>query len=138
MIMFPIHRIKIIHGILKREDQASFDKSLLMLKHDWFYDEIIRPVRVIRTDRQNKYYWSVVVDYIARQIGETDKNAVHKSLAMQFIGYEQNMIGGVEFATVPSTANLSTVEFTEYIETVRRWAAEFLNLNIPDPKKVDH
>jgi hypothetical protein len=132
-----IHRIKIIHGKKIYEDPELYQKDLLNLKHDWPYEQIIRRIRKPRTDRQNRYYWGVVIDYIARQMGESDKNEVHKTLARHFLGFEEESYGGVTFEKTPSTTSLSTVEFTEYIEMVRRWAAEFLALNIPDPDQVD-
>jgi hypothetical protein len=132
-----IHRIKIIHGRLQYEDEDKFYRNLLTLKHDWPYELIIRSIRKKRTDKQNRYYWGVVIDYIARQMGESDKDEVHKTLAMHFLGYEEQTYGGVSFQSTRSTTSLSTEEMTEYIETVRRWAAEFLALNIPDPDQVD-
>ena len=132
-----IHRIKIIHGRKVYEDPEIYKTDLLNLKHDWLYEQIIRSIRKKRTDKQNRYYWGVVIDYIARQMGESDREEVHKSLARNFLGFEEQSYGGVSFEKVPSTTSLSTEEFTEYIEIVRRWAAEFLYINIPDPEQID-
>jgi hypothetical protein len=38
--------------------------------------------------------------------------------------------------TVKSTTLLSTVEFSEFVEKCRQWAAE-QGFNIPDPTKVE-
>jgi hypothetical protein len=35
---------------------------------------------------------------------------------------------------VRSTADLDTAEFTHFIEDCRRWAAQTLHCNIPDPQ----
>lgn len=39
---------------------------------------------------------------------------------------------------IQSTAKLKTGEFEEYLESIRRWAAQFLELPIPDPNQVDY
>lgn len=42
-----------------------------------------------------------------------------------------------EHFKVDTTTKMKTVEFQEYIERCRRFAAEFLELNIPDPDQID-
>jgi hypothetical protein len=69
-----------------------------------------------------------------------EKEEIHRLLARHFLGerdFYVQTIGGIDFISTPSTTTLDTIQFTEYIEAVRKWAAEFLNINIPDPKKVD-
>lgn len=39
-----------------------------------------------------------------------------------------------EAMTVPALKrDMTTTEFSTYVEAIRQWAAEFLNVNIPDP-----
>jgi hypothetical protein len=35
-----------------------------------------------------------------------------------------------------SSKTLDAIEFGEYVEQLRSWAREFLNIEIPDPEKV--
>jgi len=141
--MNPKFRVKIIHGRLEYENEQLYREFLLSLKHDWPYELTIKQIVKPRTDRQNRYYWGVVIDMICYQIsGNTssaEKEEVHRSLARHFLVEDHvNLVGGVNISSAPpSTTSLSTVEFTEYIESVRKWAAEFLYLNIPDPNQVD-
>jgi len=136
-------RIKVFHGKIVYEDLEAYRLLLLSLKHDWPYELVIKPIVKPRTDRQNRYYWGVVIDMICYQIsGNTssaEKEEVHRSLVRHFLVEDHvNLVGGVNISSAPpSTTSLSTVEFTEYIESVRKWAAEFLYLNIPDPNQVD-
>jgi len=46
-----------------------------------------------------------------------------------FTGESLNMMD-----RVPSTTQLSTVEFTKYIEHIRLWAMEYDGIIIPDPE----
>lgn len=82
---------------------------------------------------QDKYYFGVVVTMIANSIGEDDIEAVHEILKAQCNYY----LAGEQGIRVPlSTKNLTTVEFEEYLDRVRRWAAQYLSLYIPLPNEV--
>jgi hypothetical protein len=61
---------------------------------------------------------------------ETDE--VHAALKFNFC--PKRFIGNL--VAPSSTAKLDTIAFTDYIEKVRRWAAEELSINIPDPGEV--
>jgi len=88
-----------------------------------------------RSDQANRYYWGVVVAIIADYIGETDPETVHDWLKAQH-NYEIKAIDGHELRVPRSTARLTTAEFEQYLERVRRWAAEFFSLYIPLPNEV--
>lgn len=142
--MNQIFRVKIIHGVLTHPEPGVFQDFLYSLKHDWWYELIIRRIVKKRTDNQNRYYWGIVLGYIAMELAGTtvtsEKEEIHRLLARHFLGerdFTVRTIGGIDFIQTPSTTSLDTIEFFEYIEAVRKWAAEFLHINIPDPKKVD-
>jgi hypothetical protein len=142
--MNPIHRIKIIHGKIVPEHPEQYQDFLLSLKHDWPYEQIIRPIKKARTLRQNAYYWGVVVELITLEIAGTnakvEKEEVHRALARYFLDFDNDRTfetGGVVFGERISTTELSTVEFNQYIENIQRWAAEYLGLIIPDPEQTD-
>jgi hypothetical protein len=88
-----------------------------------------------RSNPQNKWYWSVIVAMIGEHIGESDPKVVHFLLKQDF-NYRIIVVGGVEKHVPESTAQLTTQQFFEFCEKVRRWAAEFLHLYIPDPGEV--
>ena len=85
--------------------------------------------KIKRTLPQNSYLWGVVYKIIADYIGDTDES-VHDAMGQEFRGYRDD--NGLK--KVRSTTEMSTEEFTAYVERVRQWAAGYLNLNIPDPE----
>jgi hypothetical protein len=88
-----------------------------------------------RSDPQNKYYWGVVVALIGQAIGESDAQTVHETLKFQF-NYEILVIGEAEIKVPRSTKKLETDKFEEYLEKIKKWASEFLELYIPDPNEA--
>lgn len=93
-----------------------------------------------RTDPQNRYYWGVVVKEIGirlRDLGHdwlTDED-VHDMMKLKF-NYERIVSDAGEVLDMPkSTADITTTQFIEYTERVKQWAADFLEIYIPDPGK---
>ena len=88
-----------------------------------------------RTDSQNSYYWGVVIKMIADTCGyrtSEEYAGIHSELKQKFLPKS----GRLQIAK--STSSLNTVEFSEYIEKVRQWAAEELGIYIPDPSEVEN
>jgi len=91
----------------------------------------------LRTMPQNRYYHGVVVDSIAGYIGE-NREETHALLKEKFLPRRQvELLDGKTLEMPPSTRLLTVEQFTEYIEQVRRWAAEWLHLSIPDANEVE-
>lgn len=111
--------------------------------------------KVINSDRsqdQNRYYWGIVV-YLLRDkleelgyvsgdlvgdgdIGPLSSEEVHEFLKDKFARID---IFNSETSEVIGTRSMSTKDMTKrefhvYIERIRRWAAEMLHLDIPDPE----
>ena len=91
-------------------------------------------LRKHRTDDQNRYYRGVVLKTIADQSGysgQEELEDLHYEMQRRFLPNRGRL-------NIPvSTTALDTVEMTEYIENIRRWAAEELQLYIPDPNEVE-
>lgn len=75
-----------------------------------------------RTDRQNAYYWAVVVPMIGDYLGYTD-DEMHQEIKRKF--------------GVTSTAKMKVGEFKEFVDKVVRWAAVEFSISIPDPESVE-
>ena len=93
----------------------------------------LRKIRTQRSLKQNRAYFGLIVSAIADHCGYT-KDEAHEALAFKFLRL------GEPDALLPtrrSTADLTTKEFTDYQEQVKRFAAEELGLFIPDPEQVD-
>lgn len=97
----------------------------------------IRPPKAIRSSSANRYYWGIVVKVIADNTGN-DSIEVHEYMKSLFLKRQLKLVdaqGEVISQTEGSlsTTSLSTADFYEYIECIRRFAAEELHLTIPDP-----
>lgn len=84
----------------------------------------------IRSLNQNKFYWSVVLTVLSDYFGYTPEE-VHQICASMFLRYENN---GKEFTK--STTKLSTIEFENYIESIRIWAHTDHGVHVPIPNEV--
>lgn len=107
-----------------------------------------RRLRKRRTTPQNRYYWGVVLPEIMRgmidlgndaiQMGNAGHaEAVHEFLKANLLdnGDEVTMRDGSSILLSASTTKCSTVEMEDYLERVRRWAAEYLGIAIPLPNE---
>lgn len=80
-----------------------------------------------RSLRENNYYWGVVLQTISDQSGYTPEE-VHDAMRWKFLRK------GQRFETVASTTSLSVHEFEDYLDKIRIWAAQELQLSIPLPE----
>ena len=92
---------------------------------------IIRKPKTKRSDLQNSYYFGVVVEMLANELGY-DKDEMHEILKYKFL--QSNAMG---MPYVKSTTKLSTGEFEDYLSKIKRWSAEFLHIVIPDPNEAE-
>ena len=93
----------------------------------------IEEAKRIRTLRQNRYYWGVVLMYIAAHTGH-HKNELHHYFKEMFVEKKFISIGGKEMEIPKSTTSLSTKEMVDYVENVRIFAGENLSIVIPLPE----
>lgn len=98
-------------------------------KDDWFVLEVLRSKKV-RSLKQNKYYWGVVIKILSNHTGYTS-DETHQELARMFLGYETN---GKRF--VKSTTKLNTYDFEQYLRKCRQWALTEMDVHIPLPNEV--
>lgn len=99
-------------------------------------------ITISRTNRrstpQNSYLWAVVYPAIRQafyDLGhELSTDEVHEFLKGKFNSKSVTNEETGETVEVPmSTANLNKSDFSEYVERIQRFAAEFLGVTIPDP-----
>lgn len=110
----------------------------------------VKPLKK-RSLKQNRYYWGVVVPMIQHRLSDLGytradlikdqhptlllRDDVHDFLKANFNQTEiVDLDGSVIGKTTRPTRDLSSIEFTEYIEVIKRWAAQDLELEIKDPK----
>ena len=91
-----------------------------------------------RSQQQNRFYWGVCVHLVSEHTGY-DPDEVHQLAKQMFLPKTLALADGNgevvgEYVLGGSTTKLNTVEFGEFIERFRRWAAEMLDVVIPDPE----
>lgn len=135
-VIIPNERVLYIEEISKLEDH-EVSVTIHKLKK--------------RSNPQNRYYWGVVVYMIKSRLDDLGyvhsdlegeamprkltRNDVHNFLKEQFNRYDvvNPETGNVIGTSSRTTKKLSTIEFSQYVEHIIRWAAESLDLEIPDP-----
>ena len=112
--------------ILNRE---SFDKFLNEFEEGTILELVVKEVEN-RTQLQNSYYWGQVIG----------SPSIEGSLLSSetFQGYTKQELHEAlkEKFEVKSTAGMEQEEFTEYINKIIRWAAEFAEIYIKEPEDV--
>jgi len=96
---------------------------------------IVRKPRKIRSQKENKYYWGVVVEMISLETGQ-DKDTIHNVLKDLFLK-ERVILKNKEYEVIKSTAGLTTTQFEEFLVKCRQWGSVELNLYIPEPNEVE-
>ena len=107
----------------------------------------IEPEEKKRSVQQNKYLWGVVyktivdndpgffccdaVDSLRKTARLSAAEVVHEFCKARFLPSAD--LPGLQITVAPSTAKLPRKEFQEYVEAIRRWAADELQVFIPDP-----
>jgi hypothetical protein len=91
----------------------------------------VKVKKKIRSLNQNSFYWGVCIPILCDITGYTEEE-IHEAMKIKFL-----MDNTRSIPTVKSTASLSTVEFEDYIEKIRQWAAQDLSCVIPDPNQVE-
>lgn len=94
-----------------------------------------------RSDQQNKWYWGVIMPMAAHALtesqGETfDPETAHQFFKALFLSRPvvDRRSGELLTNIVGSSAVLDTARYTEYVEQVRQWMAEYLGVVVPDPE----
>lgn len=90
-----------------------------------------------RSTQANKYYWGVVVELIHMGMNdaghEVTREGTHELLKYRFLREDKPLGNDGEFVTtIKSTSELNREEFAQYIEHCQRFAAEYLNVTIPN------
>ncbi len=93
---------------------------------------VIRKETHTRTNQQNKYMWGVVYAIISDNTGY-DPEQVHDAMKIKFASKHLEN----DLTITERTSKMDTVRMTQYIDDIKRWAAEFINCYIPDAGEVE-
>lgn len=94
-------------------------------------DVIVRHPKRHRSDRQNRFYWSVVIGLTAEHCGYLPEE-MHDAWKLRLLRREDP---DHPMPTLRSTADLTTQEFEDYIAQIRIIAATELDVQIPEPNE---
>jgi hypothetical protein len=95
---------------------------------------IVQRKRKKASRRQHGWYRGCALPMIAKEMGHPEREypAVHDALMRELLGLKEGCDPRLQIRA--STADMDTTEFTEHmIEQLQIWAAEKLNLVLPDP-----
>jgi len=124
--------------LVKREDGSWTGDSVKGLmdsrKPGTSWEVTFRRITPQRSSNQNRWYRGCILPMVAEFIGESE-DATHEALLDKFSAYRAKGARDKRFGlkVKKRTRDMDTAQFTEYVEKVRDWAAQFLGLNIPDP-----
>lgn len=129
-------------GTLRIKNRKMFDDHLRSMSRDKDYDiEVeVKPKRRVRSIFQNAYYFGIVLYMISdrlRGLGhDVDKEMTHEFLKGRFLFTEMHDPKTGEVMKIPKkTRELTPSEFMDYLEHVKQFSAEVLDLYIPDPNE---
>ena len=105
------------------------------------YTITITPNRKTRSNQQNAYLWGIV--YPAVLFGLQDagweiihEEQVHEYCKQAFAAREVINKDTGEVLSLPnSTARMQTAEFNVYVDKIKAFALEYLNITIPEPNE---
>ena len=131
---------KITNGVLSIRYRSLFDKALFAFGDCEVEIKVSKKFRK-RTSPQNRYYWSVIVQYwmelLTTSQGELyTKDRTHLFLKTNF-NYRDIVIEetGEVLRDLKSTTENRTFEMEEFHEICRQKALEFFNVVIPLPNE---
>ncbi len=129
-------------GSLKIKNRKLFDDHMKSLagEKDRDVEVEVKRKRKYRSVFQNAYYFGVVLHMVCERLKElgheTDKDTAHEFLKSRFLFTELQDEKTGEIIKIPrKTSSLSTSEFMDYLEDVKRFAAEVLDIYIPEPNE---
>jgi hypothetical protein len=92
--------------------------------------------RNTRSQKQNNYYFGVVVKLISDHTGHTCEE-VHDELARRFNPqFQRSVVSKKESITAGKTSELTINKFWEYTQKCVAFASTDLNIFIPEPNEI--
>ena len=134
MGMTRIFHGKITQGKLQLDSPSAYLRQIAALEGQQI-ELVLRKHKSHRSNQQNAWYWGVIVELISQHTGYTPSEA-HEALKFRFLSDHNPDHQGL--IKIKSTSQLSTKEFAEYCDRIVRWAAEHMEIFIPDPGQVDY
>jgi len=124
--------------VIDFDSQEDKVKLFSLLKHLKGRHAVgIKKDRKTRSLAENRYYWGIILTYIADETGYSKEEA-HQIFGRMFLRYDKQMPDGTTEAFVRSTTSLNTMEMEEYLEKIRIFALSELGTYIPLPNEINY
>lgn len=125
--MFIIEkRQKVIQYLFEKKDYQTYLSNL----SDGFYEITPKKIKKLRSLRQNRYYFGVVLKLLSDYTGYTPIE-LHDGFRAMFL-----KVPGEFIERVKSTTELDTSEFETYLAQIRVLSSEKIGINIPLPNET--
>ncbi len=133
--------IPVFHGRIENAKLRVYQKPLfadyLKTLEDREIEITVQKRRDQRTINQNRFLWGVVYKLISEHTGHTPEK-IHDFCKDKFLDTKIIKVGDEEREVKKCTHDVPKDRFFEdYIDPVRMWAAEYLEIVIPDPDTVE-
>ena len=112
----------------------GFNKRLFFLKGR----QVVLTIKSVKEDRPDplrKYYFGVAMDILAEHTGHS-KEAIHEAMKVKYASYESTGLTLVR-SVFSHGSTMTQKEKEKFILDVRRWASDFLDVNIPARGNVE-
>lgn len=123
-------------GVFKVENRPSLEAGISVLP-EGDYAMTLTKIRPLKSRQLEKWLHGVAITMIASETGNDPKD-VFEFFKLKFrptpmfIGDEMVMVG-----RSTSGSRMTLEEQQDFKEKIQAWAAEFLNINIPDPLEAE-
>lgn len=116
-----------------------FERFFQLPNGDYIFT--VTPNRKTRSNQQNAYLWGVVYPAVLLGLKDagweiTHEEQVHEYCKQAFAAREViNKDTGEVLSLPSSTARMQTAEFNVYVDKIKAFAREYLNITIPEPNE---
>src|SRR6476660_3168562 len=87
--------------------------------------------------QQERYYFGLLIPMMTEGFNDMgydfDEDQTHEEVKKMFLSTTYFLPDGTETKVAGSTKKLTSSEYGELTEKCKRWSAEWLSINIPDP-----
>jgi len=138
-MMNPIFKAKVINGNLIFNDNDKLNTYLLKFSANDSLEVILRKESKLRSLRQNRYYWAVIISMLSEELGHSE-DEMHEIFKAMFLTNEVDLVtktGNRHFNITKSTTELTTKKMEVYLEKIRMFAEMELDIFLPLPNEVD-
>ena len=131
---------------MKLKHLASVIDEKLILKHeDRFLEDVkryngkaieitVKEYLPNRSNPLNQYYWGVVIKLLSEHTG-FDKDETHELMKGMYLKTKLE-VNGKLYDSVKSTTKINNKQMLIYIEKIKQFASETLEVYIPDPHEA--